>query len=43
MLPSSEIHGTCMGVNEKGELILDTEAGIQLFNAGEVSLRLGGA
>lgn len=43
VLPSSEIHGTCMGVNEKGELILDTETGIQLFNAGEVSLRLGEA
>ena len=43
VLPSSEIHGTCMGVNEKGELILDTETGIQLFNAGEVSLRLGDA
>jgi BirA family biotin operon repressor/biotin-[acetyl-CoA-carboxylase] ligase len=40
ILPSSEIHGKCSGVNEKGELALDTDQGIQLFNAGEVSLRL---
>jgi BirA family biotin operon repressor/biotin-[acetyl-CoA-carboxylase] ligase len=42
ILPSSEIHGKCGGVNEKGELILNTEQGIQMFNAGEVSLRLDG-
>jgi BirA family biotin operon repressor/biotin-[acetyl-CoA-carboxylase] ligase len=42
ILPSSEIHGKCAGVNEKGELALDTEQGIQMFNAGEVSLRLDG-
>jgi BirA family biotin operon repressor/biotin-[acetyl-CoA-carboxylase] ligase len=40
ILPSSEIYGKCAGVNEKGELALDTEQGIQMFNAGEVSLRL---
>lgn len=40
VLPSSEIQGVCLGVNEKGELMLDTDAGVQVFNAGEVSLRL---
>ena len=39
ILPSSEIKGVCAGVNEKGELQLETEAGLQSFNAGEVSLR----
>lgn len=40
ILPSSEIQGLCQGVNEKGELMIQTELGIQVFNAGEVSLRL---
>lgn len=40
ILPSSEIPGRCVGVNEKGELALETEQGLQWFNAGEVSLRL---
>ena len=40
ILPSSEIKGVCAGVNEKGELQLETEAGLQSFNAGEVSLRV---
>ena len=40
ILPSSEIHGRCAGVNEKGELALETDKGVQWFNAGEVSLRL---
>ena len=39
ILPSSEIKGICKGVNEKGELQLETENGLQSFNAGEVSLR----
>ena len=39
ILPSSEIQGICKGVNEKGELQLETESGMQSFNAGEVSLR----
>jgi BirA family biotin operon repressor/biotin-[acetyl-CoA-carboxylase] ligase len=39
ILPSSEIQGVCRGVNEKGELQLETESGMQAFNAGEVSLR----
>lgn len=43
ILPSSEIHGRCTGVNEKGELALETERGVQWFNAGEVSLRLNDA
>jgi BirA family biotin operon repressor/biotin-[acetyl-CoA-carboxylase] ligase len=43
VLPSSEIPGVCQGVNEKGELVLQTETGLQVFNAGEVSLRLGEA
>ncbi len=42
ILPSSEISGTCAGVNEKGELMLKTSDGMQAFNAGEVSLRLQG-
>ena len=40
ILPSSEIRGRCTGVNQKGELRLDTSEGEQFFNAGEVSLRL---
>lgn len=40
ILPSSEIRGRCTGVNQKGELRLDTPEGEQVFNAGEVSLRL---
>jgi BirA family biotin operon repressor/biotin-[acetyl-CoA-carboxylase] ligase len=40
ILPSSEVNGICSGVNEKGELALETENGVQWFNAGEVSLRL---
>lgn len=40
ILPSSEIHGVCQGVNEKGELMIQTDHGVQVFNAGEVSLRL---
>ena len=39
ILPSSAIHGICRGVNEIGELALETEEGLQFFNAGEVSLR----
>ncbi len=39
ILPSSEIQGICAGVNEKGELQLETEGGLKAFNAGEVSLR----
>lgn len=42
LLPSSAMHGQCVGVNQKGELILSTEEGEQVFNAGEVSLRLSG-
>ncbi len=40
ILPSSEILGVCAGVNEKGELQLQTDDGLKAFNAGEVSLRL---
>lgn len=40
LLPSSDIEGTGRGVNSKGEYQLATEAGIQVVNAGEVSLRL---
>jgi BirA family biotin operon repressor/biotin-[acetyl-CoA-carboxylase] ligase len=39
ILPSSEIQGICAGVNEKGELQLQTADGLKAFNAGEVSLR----
>ena len=41
ILPSCEIAGVCKGVNAKGELILQADNGDQVFNAGEVSLRLG--
>ena len=34
-----EKHGTVKGVNRKGELMLKTERGMELINAGEVSLR----
>jgi len=40
ILPSSEIKGICAGVNEKGELQLQTDDGLKAFNAGEVSLRV---
>ncbi len=40
MLPSSDMEGTGCGVNGQGEYQLDTPAGIQVVNAGEVSLRL---
>ena len=39
ILPSSVVSGTCKGVNEKGELVIQTEDGEHVFNAGEVSLR----
>lgn len=41
LLPSSDIHGIGCGVNSKGEYQLQTESGLQVVNAGEVSLRLG--
>jgi len=40
MLPSSDIQGVGAGVNSKGEYQLETSSGLQLINAGEVSLRL---
>lgn len=40
ILPSSTIEGICRGVNEIGELALETPDGLQFFNAGEVSLRI---
>lgn len=39
ILPSSSVRGICRGVNEIGELALETAQGMQYFNAGEVSLR----
>ncbi|MFY0701844.1 MAG: bifunctional biotin--[acetyl-CoA-carboxylase] ligase/biotin operon repressor BirA [Bermanella sp.] len=41
-LPSSHIEGVGMGVNSKGEYQIQTEDGLQVINAGEVSLRLNG-
>lgn len=41
ILPSSEIPGSGCGVNDKGEYVMETAGGKQVFNAGEVSLRLG--
>lgn len=40
LLPSSDIEGEGRGVNSKGEYQLATESGLQVVNAGEVSLRL---
>jgi len=40
LLPSSDIEGIGRGVNAKGEYQLETDRGIQVVNAGEVSLRL---
>ena len=37
---SARIDGRDGGVNEEGNLLLQTEDGIQVFNAGEVSLRV---
>ena len=40
--PDSEIpacHGTVKGVNRKGELLLQTDRGIQTISAGEISVR----
>ena len=39
-LGERHIYGLAAGVNNKGELLIETEAGQQAFNAGEVSLRL---
>ena len=36
---SRTVHGRCLGVNELGGLMLETESGIMVFNGGEVSLR----
>ncbi|MRI32999.1 bifunctional biotin--[acetyl-CoA-carboxylase] synthetase/biotin operon repressor [Endozoicomonas sp. OPT23] len=33
------VHGRCMGVNELGGLMLETDSGVMVFNGGEVSLR----
>jgi BirA family biotin operon repressor/biotin-[acetyl-CoA-carboxylase] ligase len=40
LLPSSNMQGVGAGVNSKGEYQLETSGGLQLINAGEVSLRL---
>ncbi|MFT5594897.1 MAG: BirA family biotin operon repressor/biotin-[acetyl-CoA-carboxylase] ligase [Oceanicoccus sp.] len=40
LLPSSDMQGTGCGVNSKGEYQLKTDRGVQVINAGEVSLRL---
>ena len=40
LLPSSDIQGIGAGVNSKGEYQLQTPGGMQVINAGEVSLRL---
>lgn len=40
LLPSSDMEGVGVGVNAKGEYQLKTSNGIQVVNAGEVSLRL---
>lgn len=40
LLPSSDIQGVGAGVNSKGEYQLRTDHGVQVINAGEVSLRL---
>lgn len=42
LLPSSHIDGVGCGVNSKGEYQLEAQDGMQVVNAGEVSLRLSG-
>ena len=42
LLPSGHIDGVGCGVNSKGEYQLKTQSGMQVVNAGEVSLRLSG-
>jgi len=37
--PGHEIRGLVKGVNRKGELMLKTEQGIEVINAGEISVR----
>lgn len=38
--PSSSLDGTVYGVNRKGELLLQTDVGMQTITAGELSVRL---
>lgn len=33
------VEGNCLGVNDQGGLLLETESGVVVFNGGEVSLR----
>jgi BirA family biotin operon repressor/biotin-[acetyl-CoA-carboxylase] ligase len=43
VLPNLVRSGIVQGVNTKGELLLETEAGLETVNAGELSLRLKNA
>lgn len=43
ILPQATRSGIAKGVNGKGELLLETETGIESINAGELSLRLKNA
>ncbi len=40
ILPNKVRSGTAKGVNSKGELLLETDLGLEAINAGEISLRL---
>lgn len=40
ILPQQTRSGIAKGVNNKGELLLETESGLSVINAGELSLRL---
>ena len=42
-ITAGALEGTGAGVNERGELLIDTAQGRQTVSGGEVSVRLGGA
>ncbi len=39
LLPNKEVEGIVRGVTDEGALKLETESGVQIFHAGEISLR----
>ncbi|MGS0676426.1 bifunctional biotin--[acetyl-CoA-carboxylase] ligase/biotin operon repressor BirA [Shewanella sp. 0m-4] len=39
LMGQDEIYGVCMGVDEQGAVVLETESGLQSYIGGEISLR----
>jgi len=39
LLGERSLFGTCLGIDEQGAIVLDTDAGVRAFNGGEISLR----